>query len=179
MFSSSFKVQSYFLIAIIVVFILAHSLFGCSLLSREGMAVMPTPKNKETFLINGGKMKESFLINGGKTTEGFTGANTNYGESAAYKIGDYSPVDVSSWGSPNLVVRNGQPLSAGVQSILSRPQQPVPLPEGEMLMFANTPFKPECCPNVYSNSTGCACMTTGQYNYLQNRGSNNIPYSEY
>jgi hypothetical protein len=46
-------------------------------------------------------------------------------------------------------------------------------------MFANTPFKPECCPNAYSNSSGCACMTTNQYNYLISRGGNNVPYSEY
>jgi len=167
MFSSQFKIQSFFLITVIVVFILAHSFFGCSSLGREGMADV-TPINKESFLLNGGKMKE-----------GFTGANTNYGQSAGYGVGDYSPVDTSSWGSPNLAIRNGQPLSAGVQSILARPSQPVPLPEGENLLFANTPFKPECCPNVYSNSTGCACMTTKQYNYLQNRGNNNIPYSEY
>ena len=53
--------------------------------------------------------------------------------------------------------------------------------EGEMLMFANTQFKPECCKNngSYSGSTGCACMTTGQYNYLVSRGGNNVPYSEY
>ena len=46
-------------------------------------------------------------------------------------------------------------------------------------MFANTPFKPECCPNAFSNSSGCACMTGGQFNYLVERGGNNIPYSEY
>jgi len=55
----------------------------------------------------------------------------------------------------------------------------VPLPEGEMLMFANTPFKPECCPNTYSTSSGCACMTGNQFNFLQVRGGNNVPYSEY
>ena len=55
----------------------------------------------------------------------------------------------------------------------------VPLPEGEMLMFANTPFKPECCPNSYSNSSGCACMTVKQLSYLNERGGNNVPYSEY
>jgi hypothetical protein len=47
------------------------------------------------------------------------------------------------------------------------------------LMFKKTPFKPECCPNTYSNSMGCACMSTKQYNYLINRGGNNVPYSEY
>jgi hypothetical protein len=47
----------------------------------------------------------------------------------------------------------------------------------QMLMFANTPFKPECCPNTYSSSTGCACMTSQQVNLLKNRG--NVSYSEY
>lgn len=168
-FSSKFKLQSFFLISIIVGFILAHSLFGCSWMGREGMAIKPKARvHKESFLINGGKMKE-----------GFTGANTNYGESSSYRVGDYSPVDTSMWGEPNLVVNQGKPLSAGVQAILARPNQPVPLPEGENLLFANTPFSPQCCPNVYSNGSGCACMTTKQYNYLQNRGNNNVPYSEY
>ena len=114
-----------------------------------------------------------------KTREGFAGANTNYGESSTYTLGDYAQVNTSSWSMPDLTVTAGQPLSQGVQNILNRPEQPVPLPEGEMLMFANTPFKPECCPNTYSNSSGCACMTTKQYNYLIERGSNNVPYSEY
>jgi len=51
--------------------------------------------------------------------------------------------------------------------------------EFSSLLFKNTAFKPECCPNTYSNSMGCACMSTKQYNYLENRGGNNVPYSEY
>jgi hypothetical protein len=188
-FSSKFKLQSFFLISIIVGFILAHSLFGCSWMGREGMAIKPNARvHKEIkpnarvhkeIKPNARVHKESFLINGGKMKEGFTGANTNYGESSSYRVGDYSPVDTSMWGEPNLVVNQGKPLSAGVQAILARPNQPVPLPEGENLLFANTPFSPQCCPNVYSNGSGCACMTTKQYNYLQNRGNNNVPYSEY
>ena len=111
--------------------------------------------------------------------EGFSGANTNYGNSSPYSLGNYNSVNTSSWSMPNLTVMPGQPLDAGVQSILNRPKQPLPLPEDEMLLFANTPFKPECCPNTYSNSMGCACMTTGQFNYLQTRSGNNTPYSEY
>ena len=117
--------------------------------------------------------------NVGGLVEGFVGANTNYGESSRYSLSNNKPVNTSSWAQPNLTVTPGQPLSAGVKAILNRPSQPVPLPEGELDMFANTPFKPECCPNTYSNSTGCACMTTGQYNYLVTRGGNNVPYSEY
>ena len=111
--------------------------------------------------------------------EGFTPANTNYGESSKYTLGDYSKVNTYNWGMPNLTVDPSKPLSRGVKQILNRKPQPVPLPEGELLMFANTPFKPECCPNTYSNSSGCACMTDLQYNFLVQRGSNNVPYSEY
>ena len=112
-------------------------------------------------------------------TEGFVGANTNYGESSQFSLTNDNVINTNSWDMPNLTMTKGQPLSQGVKNVLDRPQQPIPLPEGEMLMFANTPFKPECCPNTYSNSTGCACMTTGQYNYLVTRGGNNVPYSEY
>jgi hypothetical protein len=111
--------------------------------------------------------------------EAFTGANINYGESSLYNLNSDQSVDTSSWSAQNMTVTPGQSLSAGVKQFLSREPQPVPLPEGEMLMFANTPFKPECCPNTYSTSTGCACMTGNQYNYLVLRGGNNVPYSQY
>lgn len=111
--------------------------------------------------------------------EGFTGANINYGESSLYSLTNDQEVDTSSWSAQNMTVTPGQPLSAGVKQFLAREPQPVPLPEGEMFMFSNTPFKPECCPNTYSNSSGCACMTGDQYNYLVLRGGNNVPYSQY
>jgi hypothetical protein len=108
--------------------------------------------------------------------EGFTPANTNFGESSSFHE---KPVSTASWFTPNLTYKPGKKKDKGVQNILNREPQPVPLPEGELLMFANTPFKGECCPNTYSNSMGCACMTVPQYNYLINRGGNNVPYSEY
>ena len=111
--------------------------------------------------------------------EGFVGANINYGESSAYDLTNNMPVNTASWSAQNMTVVPGQPLSKGVKQFLARKPQPIPLPEGELSMFANTPFKPECCPNTYSNSSGCACMTGGQYNYLITRGGNNVPYSEY
>jgi len=124
------------------------------------------------------KLVEAKILSGNSNKEGFTGANTNYGQSSPYTLGDYTPVDTSLWGAPDLTVTSGQPLSPAVQAILNRPPQPVPLPEGEMLMFANTPFKPEC-NSAYSNSSGMACISVDQYNYLVTRGGNNVPYSEY
>ena len=127
----------------------------------------------------------------GSFMEGFSQISTNLGDlPASYKA--TQPLDVSKWGTPDMVVTPGAPAwgspslvvsngkkGEGVANILNREPQPVPLPDGELLLFANTPFKPECCPNTYSNSQGCACMTANQYNYLIQRGSNNIPYSEY
>lgn len=128
---------------------------------------------------------------GSPRRENFVGANTNYGESSSYTLGQKT--DTTNWGTPNLVVTkggpswgqpsllvsSGQPYSNSVKAFLERDPQPVPLPEGELNMFATTPFKPECCPSTYSNSMGCACITDKQYNYLIERGGNNIPYSEY
>ena len=111
--------------------------------------------------------------------EGFTPVNVGFDESSKYNLEYDNSLDVSSWSAQDLTVVPNKPLSRGVKDILDRPTQPVPLPEGELLMFANTPFKPECCPNTYSNSSGCACLTTNQYNYLVTRGGNNVPFSEY
>ena len=56
----------------------------------------------------------------------------------------------------------------------------VPLPEGQMFMFADNEFKPECCPSTYSSSTGCACITQEQVNYINQRGGNrSMAPSEY
>ena len=157
------------LIGIIYLVLASHTLCGCcnfySLI--EGMETKTT--NSGTTATKATKATKK---------EGFTGANINYGESSVYNLND-TPINTSSWSAQNMTVVPGQPLSAGVKAFLAREEQPVPLPEGEMLMFANTPFKPECCPNTYSNSSGCACMTGNQYNYLITRGSNNVPYSEY
>ena len=112
---------------------------------------------------------------GSSRMEGFTSLDN----SAKYTLGDNTQVDTSSWMMANLTNQPGQAKSKGAQDILNRPAQPVPLPEGEMVMFATTEFKPECCPNTYSTGSGCACMTVNQYNHLVSRGGNNVPYSEY
>ena len=111
--------------------------------------------------------------------EGFTGASSNNGHSAPYSLGKETPVDTKSWGNPSLQVVAGQPVSKGVQDILNREPQTIPLPEGQMSMFANTPFKPECCPSTYSSSQGCACTSSDQVNYLNQRGGNRTGQSNF
>ena len=110
--------------------------------------------------------------------EGFTGANINYGESSLYSLNS-TPVDTSSWSAQDMTIKRGQPVSAGVKAFMARPQQQLPLPEGEMDFFANADFKPECCPSSSSTSAGCWCGTSKDVDYLVSRGGNNVPYSEY
>ena len=173
LFGFKMNLEILILIGVIYLILVGHTVGGCCNmpLIMEGLKSMDSSDSSSD------DMKKMAMLK--KKQEGFTGANTNYGESSQYSLGDYSSPDTSSWGQPNMTVTPGKPLSKGVKDFLAREEQPVPLPEGEMLLFANTPFKPECCPNTFSNSSGCACLTGSQYNYLIERGGNNIPYSEY
>ena len=178
LFGFKMNLEMLILIGVIYLILVGHTVGGCCNmpLIMEGLKSMDSSSSDSSTDASGNMMKMAMLK---KQQEGFTGANTNYGESSQYSLGNYSSVDTSSWGQPTLTVTPGKPLSKAVKKFLAREEQPIPLPEGEMLMFANTPFKPECCPNTYSNSSGCACMTSGQYNYLATRSNNNVPYSEY
>jgi hypothetical protein len=160
--SYKFRVEILILIVVVSWILFGHLLCSCCRVSlREGLAVASHVVNKVT-------------------KEGFTSANNvAYGpEFAGANTPDYI-MKPSKWANPTLIYSPGSTPDAGVQKIWNRPKQPIPLPEGELDLFATTPFKPECCPNAYSNSMGCACMDVGTYNYLRERGGNNVPYSEY
>jgi len=206
-FGYKLNLEILILIGVVYLILVGHTVCGCCNMGKimEGLTDMATDMAASSTDASGNKtnlakavmakkvMATQDVAGGNNTTananatpvvttsstEGFTGANINYGESSLYNLNSDQPVDTSSWSAQNMTVTPGQPLSAGVKQFLAREPQPVPLPEGEMLMFANTPFKPECCPNTFSTSTGCACMTGNQYNYLILRGGNNVPYSEY
>jgi len=149
-----FNLEVLILIGVVYLILVGHTVCGCC----NSHKIMEGLKNKK---------------------EGFVGANTNFGESSSYSLNSNPQFNTSSWFAQDMTVVPGKPLSTGVKDFLARKPQPVPLPEGELLLFANTPFKPECCPNTFSNSSGCACMTGEQYNWLIKRGGNNVPYSEY
>ena len=184
----SYKVRVVILIAIVVLFwiMFGHILCGCSKVGLfEGMEMM-----KES-LTNGKPARRAAVANNVNnndtsetttttTTEGFANPNnTDAGpEFAGAKTPSYI-MNPSTWSMPTLTYSPGTTPSAGVQAIWDRPKQQIPLPEGQLDMFATTEFKPECCPNAYSSSTGCACMTMGQYNALRTRFGNNVPYSEF
>ena len=158
------------LVTLIVIIVLFWIMMGHLLCSTY--KVIPAD-GRSIFKSSFSNITEGFK---GRRKEGFTAMK----DSQFAKANDV-PVDTSSWFTPNLSYTKTTDLKKdkAIQNILNRPEQPIPLPEGELDFFATTEFKPECCPNAYSNSTGCACMTVPQYNYLVTRSGNNVPYSEY
>jgi len=190
-FGYKLNLEVLILIGVVYLILVGHLFGGCCNMNR----IMESFDNKQKVAVKKAKAntnlatqnvagsqhsvahKEGSVSTSGK--EGFTGANINYGESSAYSLTDNTQVDTSSWSQPNLTVVPGQPLSEGVKKFLARKQQQLPLPEGEMDFFANSEFKPECCPSSFSSSTGCWCGSSQDFNYLITRGGNNVPYSEY
>lgn len=165
----SYKFRVEILIAIVIVFwiMFGHVLCSCCRVKIfEGLNTMS------------GTATTSGTIS--SLMEGFTGANNSAmgPEFAGAKTPDYI-MNPSTWSMPTLTYSPGTKPDAGVKAIWNRPKQPIPLPKDQLDMFATTPFAPECCPNAYSSSMGCACMTVDQYVYLRDRGGNNVPYDIY
>ena len=183
-FGHRINVMVLVLIAVVYFVMASHTLGSCCNFGfMEGLETMAktaadktvaavTPTAPQAAAGDLGKIKKSVA------REGFVGANTNAGLSTPFDLLHDKPVNTAAWFQPNLDPKRGE-SSAGLQALMNRPAQTLPLPEGEMDMFANTQFKPECCPNTYTSSSGCACMTVGQYDYLIHRAGNNVPYSEY
>ena len=161
----SYKFRLEILVLIVVVFwiMCGHMLCSCCRVGLfEGMSMMKEGLNKIAL----------------RKREGFVGSNNMSPEFAEARDSGYI-MNPSTWSMPTLTYSPGATPDAGVKAIWDRPKQPIPLPKGELSMFATTEFKPECCPNTYSSSTGCACMTMEQYGFLRERGGNNVPYSEF
>jgi hypothetical protein len=198
-FGYKLKLEILILIGLICLILFGHTLLGSSSM-MEGLDNMEKQTMEETDnKISSSEFEENPEVNAeepapaaitanakngaskmkGKVTESFVGANTNYGQSSPYDLATQTVVDTASWSAPDMTVVPGKPLSDGVKQFLARKQQQLPLPEGQMDFFANSEFKPECCPNTYSNSSGCWCGTSQDYNYLITRAGNNVPYSQY
>lgn len=157
LFGVNLNIELIILACVIYLIMVTHTLCGCS---RVG-------------LLEGLEMVNNSVKD---KKEGFN-SNLFSDDPSSYKVGDYDQVNTSDWFQQDLSVYPGKPVSAGVQNVLDRGNQNID--KDEMLMFNNTPFKPECCPSTYSNSSGCACISPNQYNYLIERGGNNNPYSEF
>jgi|688.fasta_scaffold118885_3 hypothetical protein len=147
---------------------------------ESGDQEMDKEMDKDDKRKKGDVMASEDITAGSMKKEGFVGSNNKaYGpEFESSKAPGYI-MNPATWAMPTLTYSKGTTPSAGAQSILNRPKQPIPLPEGQLDMFATTKFDGSCCPNAFSTSMGCACMTPEQLGYLHNRGGNNVPYSEY
>ena len=165
------------LIIVISWILFGHLLCSCSRIGMMEGFEIGKKIIKEKFG-NKNSKKENFNSKNKNNKEGFKNVSAGFSFADA-KANTYYK-DPNTWNSSSVVHSSGSAIpNSDANSILNRPSQPIPLPEGQLDMFATTPFKPECCPNTYSTGSGCACMTVDQYKYLRNRGSNNIPYSEY
>jgi hypothetical protein len=194
------RINTILLIVILIIILTGHVVCSCSRMSAskviEKLTSMNSTASSSSSSTDDKKKKiaiakiaknlpnpvKKAIYENKKQKEGFTGATTNNGQSAPYLLGSLggtATLDTNSWNQQDLVVKCDGSYGKGVADILGRPSQQIPLKDGELDIFATTPFKPECCPNFYSNSMGCACMTTNQYNYMVSRGGNNTPYSEY
>ncbi len=189
-FGYKLNLEVLILIGVVYLILVGHLFCGCCNMKglMEGMAVQKQVEVKKAKANtnlpaqNAAGSAASAPVTHSVPTEakeGFTGANINYGESSVFDLKNDSTVDTSAWSAQNMTVVPGQPLSEGVKKFLARKQQQLPLPEGEMDFFANSEFKPECCPSAYSTSQGCWCGSSQDFNYLVTRGGNNVPYSEY
>lgn len=185
MLEHTISIKTLILIAVLYYVLFVSTIHGCC--NKGMMGSLEGMTNKNTNKKNASTSKtipkpsvppSSVQSGSGKKTEGFVGANTNYGESSAYSLAHDKAIDTSKWGSQALTV-TGNKVSPAAQAIINRPNQSLPLPEGQLSLFNNMPFSPDCCPNTYSTSMGCACMNSDTYNYLISRGGNNQPYSEY
>lgn len=182
-----FRLEILILIGLLLWVIFGHIVCSCSRVGlMEGMEVMKdavtaadASAKKQVAkkdMTTGDAPASTTTAKNGASKEGFA----NLGNfSPDYQSADYQGANTTSWSMPTLEYTKGGKLDAGAQDILNRPKQPIPLPEGELDMFATTEFKPECCPNTYTSGSGCACMTMGQYDALQTRFNNNVPFSEY
>jgi hypothetical protein len=116
----------------------------------------------------------------GGMKEGFQASWRGVGAALNYSIGDGVK---TSWENKNIeeIAReekekedNGLILEQEdiYSNLESNVGGPIPLKEGELLVFEQNKFSPDCCPSDYSNSSGCVCASPEQAKYLNERGGN-------
>jgi len=123
--------------------------------------------------------------------------NYGYGSSVDYKMGDGVK---RSWENNSVADNNASNIAPTTESSMEssipfsmindesfnmysnlekNEGSPVPLAEGELLIFDKNKFSPECCPSTYSNGNGCLCASPEQMKYLNERGGNRTLNSVY
>jgi hypothetical protein len=92
------------------------------------------------------------------------------GANLKWSMGQGQP---NSWSNRATKYADNLGYSETYQQFLQFKGTPIPLPEGQLDMFANNVVKPECCKSSeYSSSNGCVCLSAEQVNYINERGGN-------
>ena len=104
----------------------------------------------------------------GGVREGFNAGANLAGAALNYSMGQGIN---QSWENVNGKLDANSP-STWFQSLEGNVGGPVPLPEGQLLMFTGNKFDADCCPATYTSSTGCACISPEQMKYLNSRAGN-------
>jgi hypothetical protein len=164
---------------LVVIFVVLWIMFGTTLLGCSDVSLaegfdglkqmIKKPKNKPRLRRRPKPLVETFV----------SANNSAYSPQFSTNQSPGYILPPNTWSMATLEYSKGTTPPTGVQTILDRPMQPLPLPEGQLDFLATTPFKPDCCPSAFSTSTGCACLTMDQYKYLHERGGNNVPFSQY
>ena len=111
----------------------------------------------------------------GGIREGFNAGVNIAGAALDYSMGKGIP---QSWENVNGKLDANSP-STWFKSLEGNVGGPVPLPEGQLTMFAGNKHDPGCCPATYSGSDGCVCVSPEQMKYLNERGGNRTLTTEY
>ena len=103
--------------------------------------------------------------------------NVQEGLSNMAPLNDQIMADSSnSWANKAKDYAGGMGYESVLESQKNHVGTAVPL-EDTMLIFKDNKFKPECCPGIFSNGAGCACLSKDQMNHLFQRGGNNTTSS--
>ena len=111
----------------------------------------------------------------GGIKEGFNAGVNIAGAAIDYSMGKGLP---QSWENVNGKI-DANSAATWYKSLEGNVGGPVPLPEGQLSMFADNKFDPNCCPSTYSTGSGCACVSPEQAKYLNERGGNRTLPTEY
>jgi hypothetical protein len=111
----------------------------------------------------------------GGIKEGFNASVNTAGSAINYSIGKGVP---QSWENVNGNVDSNS-SNSWYKSLEGNVGGSVPLPEGQLAMFTDNKFDPNCCPSTYTTGSGCACISPEQAKYLNQRGGNRTLPTEY
>lgn len=163
-FGLSCRIEIVILSLIIGIILGAHLLCSCSKITISGAS----SDIKSILGSTGAPLKEGFINNLGSSDYG---AALNYSMDQGVPNGDWTAAATNY----AKVMGNTDNTKSGQYYKGTQ----VPLPPGQLFIFADNEVKPECCPSYYSSSTGCVCTSQAQWDYLNERGGNRTFTTEY